>query len=311
MNRKLKKYLKVLTSLSAIESSIVRHLHLTYPLSDEWTVRVWYWIVFHRRLNLSSPTLFSEKLQWLKLHNRHTEYHSWVDKAAVKTYVADKIGAEYVVPAYGVWDSFDKIEWDKLPSEFVLKTTSGCGGSGVVVCKDKKSLDKTQAKKKLEHSFNKQDDKLLAEWPYRDVPKRIIAEQYLEDASGELRDYKFFCFNGKVRCFKIDFGRMVEHHANYYTPDGELLPFGESAYWPDFHTKVDMPINREKMIELAEKLSNEQPFLRVDFYEVNGKVYFGELTFYPASGLSHWTTKDADELLGSWINLKEINTHNG
>lgn len=308
MKKKVNQYLHTLTHLSDLEQAIVRRTHLPYLLSDEATIRLWWWIVFHKRINLQNPQGFGEKLQWLKLHNRREEYHTWVDKAAVKDYVASIIGNQYIIPTIGVYDIWEDV-LEAMPgfsNQFVIKTTHGCGGSGVVVCKDKATLDLNKARQRLARSMKKDDYKLHAEWPYKDLKKRYIVEQYLEDASGELRDYKFFCFNGKVRCFKIDFGRMVEHHANYYSPNGELLSFGEVAYWPDPHAKVDMPINREKMIELAEKLSNEQPFLRVDFYEVNGKVYFGELTFYPASGLSHWTTKDADALLGSWIDITKI-----
>jgi len=295
----------VLTDRSSLEQAFLRHSHLPYLLSDKWKIKIWWWAVFHKTIDLDHPIGFGEKLQWLKLHNRKTEYHKWVDKSLVKDYVASQIGEEYTIPTIGVYDNWKDFvtALPTFPEQFVVKTTHGCGGSGVVVCKDKATFNLRAANRQLKRSILKDDYKLHAEWPYKDLTKRFIVEQYLEDASGELRDYKFFCFNGKVKCFKIDFGRMVEHHANYYTPDGDLLPYGEVAYTPNPNAKVDMPKNREKMITLAETLAQEQPFLRVDFYEVNGKVYFGEITFYPASGLSHWTTEDADGILGSWIDL--------
>lgn len=303
MSKKIKKYFKVLVTPHSLMAAFLRRTKLPYLLSDKMTVRLWYWATFGRKLNLDNPQLFSEKLQWLKLYNRRPEYTTWVDKVAVKDYVANRIGVEHIIPTIGVWTSIDEIDWSQLPNQFVLKTTQGSGGSGVYVCKDKNQLDVHRVRHIVNHSTGKDDYRLLCEWPYRDVPRRILVEQYLEDKSGELRDYKFFCFNGKVKLFKIDFNRMVDHHANYYNCQAELQPFGEVAYWPDSNAQVEIPDQLDKMIKLAEKLADGQPFLRVDFYYVNGQIYFGELTFFPASGLSRWTTSDADALLGSWMDI--------
>ena len=149
----------------------------------------------------------------------------------------------------------------------------------------------------------------MREWPYKDVPKRIIAEKFMAPEkspdsvlkSSELLDFKFFCFNGKVRFFKVDFGRFVEHHANYYSPEGELLEFGEKGIEPDSNYPIELPDNLKEMISLAERLSKNKPFLRVDFYNVNGKIFFGELTFYPASGMGKWTTEEADMKIGDYL----------
>ena len=141
------------------------------------------------------------------------------------------------------------------------------------------------------------------EWPYRDVQPRIIAEPYLEDSTGQLTDYKFFCFNGEVRCFKIDFDRATEHRANYYTPDGELMRFGETICPPDYDRRIDMPTSLERMIVFAKKLSEGIPFVRVDFYEVNGHILFGELTLFPASGFGRFTDTAWDYKLGEWLEL--------
>lgn len=259
------------------------------------------------RLNLKNPKTFNEKLQWLKLYNRKPEYTTMVDKYAVKQYVANIIGEEYIIPTLGIWDKFDDIDFSTLPQQFVLKTTHGGGGGGVVICRDKNTFNKVDAKDRIESSMRSDIYKSLREWPYKDVPKRIIAEKFMaleqSVSLGELLDYKFFCFNGKVKFFKVDFGRFVEHHANYYSPDGKLLGFGERVCEPAPDYPIELPNNLGEMISLAEKLSAKEPFLRVDFYNVNGKIYFGELTFYPASGMGRWTTEEADIKIGGYLEL--------
>lgn len=255
--------------------------------------------------NLRHPCTFTEKLQWLKLHNRNSEYTKMVDKYAVKDYVSQIIGAEYVIPTLGVWDRPEHIEWETLPNKFVLKTTHGGGGCGIVICKDKESFDKQKAIDRLNRSL-KQDIYLsYREWPYKDVPKRILAEAFIEThpETENLRDYKFFCFNGEVKMFKIDFDRFIEHHANYYSEKGKLLPFGEKDFSPVSERILEMPSQLEKMILFAEKLSKGCPFLRVDFYENNHKLYFGELTFYPASGMGEFQPLEWDRKIGGFLCL--------
>lgn len=416
-------------------------------LPDATYLKLLYRFKMGHRLDLKNPQTFTEKLQWLKLYNRKPEYTKMVDKYAVKEYVAKKIGEEYIIPTLGVWDKPEDIDWASLPNKFVLKTTHGGGGGGVVICKDKATFDKTTAIAKLKESMSSDIYSGLREWPYKDVPKRIIAEKFmapekspapkdlldfkffcfngepkflyvsdspshslaflnidwsltdfgrddyhplnkiperpenleemlaiarklsagiphvrvdlynidkhiyfgeltlytgsgyipfnpkeydgqlgdlltLPNAIGggkyliingeikpfrpeydELKDYKFFCFNGKVRFFKVDFGRFVEHHANYYSPEGELLEFGEQGLEPDPNYPIELPNNLNEMISLAEKLSANVPFLRVDFYNLNGKIFFGELTFYPASGMLPWTTEEADMKIGKYLKL--------
>lgn len=259
------------------------------------------------RLDLNCPMTFNEKLQWLKLYDRKPEYTTMVDKYAVKKYVADIIGDDFIIPTLGVWDSFDEIEFDTLPNQFVLKTTHGGGGVGLVICKDKSTFDKSEAKRKLDASMRSDIYKSLREWPYKNVPKRILAETFLspkeKSAPADLLDYKFFCFNGEVKFFKVDFGRFVDHHANYYSPEGVLLDFGEQRLKPDAHYPIELPGNLDKMVSLAECLSKDIPFLRVDFYNVDGKIFFGELTFYPASGHGKWTSDDVDLSIGEYLKL--------
>lgn len=261
-----------------------------------------------------NPKTFTEKLQWLKLYNRRPEYTTMVDKYAVKDYVANIIGEEYIIPTLGVWNSAEEIDWDSLPKRFVLKTTHGGGSNGVWICKDKSKFDKHKCIKEIRASLRSDLYWLFREWPYKNVPKRIIAEEFIMESSlqisddnfDDLRDYKFFCFNGKVEVFKIDFNRQIYHQANYYTRDGELLPFGEVVCPPDLNKEMDFPENIGSMIELAERLSQDLPFARVDFYNVNGIVYFGEITFFPASGYGTFTSEDFNIMLGETLKLSKF-----
>ena len=255
-------------------------------------------------LNLRHPKTFSEKIQWLKLYNRRPEYTMMVDKYAVKKYVAQKIGDEYVIPTLGVWNNPEEIEWDKLPSRFVLKTTHGGGNYGVVVCKDKSQLDKQQVIEKLKVSLRQDISYYSCEWPYKKVPRRIIAEEYLDPTPDpDLLEYKIFCFNGKVRFLKVNLGRSSGLHINFYNLDFELLPFGEAWYPPNPEAEIKKPNNFDLMISLAERLSAGQPLLRVDLYNVNGRIYFGELTFFPASGLENYEPIDWDRKIGDMLEL--------
>lgn len=261
-------------------------------------------LMMGQKLNLKSPKTFNEKLQWLKLYNRNPEYTIMVDKYAVKEYVANIIGKEYIIPTIGVWNSVYEIDWESLPNQFVLKTTHGGGGGGVVICKDKSTFDKEKAIYKLQRSHNCDIYNSFREWPYKNVPKRIIAEKYIVDESGfDLKDYKFFCFNGIVKCFKIDFDRFIEHKANYYNRKAELLPFGERCFLPDFSRVFEKPRNFDKMLEIVEKLSQDIPFVRIDLYNNNGQIYFGEITFYPAGGMGKFEPIEWDEKLGNYICL--------
>ena len=269
---------------------------------DKLALKILYKNVFYKKLNLKNPQTFNEKLQWLKLYNRNPLYTTLVDKYAVKEYVANIIGEEHIIPTLGVWEKFDDIDFDVLPDKFVLKCTHSSGD--IVICKDKNAFDKAAAKKKLENFLKKDIYKIGREWPYKNVPRKIIAEKYMEDEIyHELRDYKFFCFDGVCKCFKVDFDRFIKHRANYYDKEKKLLPFGEKAYLPDIEKKIELNQNIDEMIGLSEKLAKNFSFLRVDFYNVNGKIYFGELTFYPTSGFGKFTDENGDRLLGDWITL--------
>lgn len=279
---------------------IHRYPELFKWMDDELYLKFFYRVVIGKRLNLDNPQTFNEKLQWLKLHDRKEIYTTMVDKYEAKKYVAERIGEEYIIPTLGVWDSFDDIDFDSLPNQFVLKCTHDSGG--LVICRDKSRFDKKAARKKINRSLKSNFFWFGREWPYKNVKPRIIAEKYMEDTrSSDLKDYKFFCFGGMAKCYKVDFDRFKEHHANYFDMDGNLLPFGEKICPPLFDRKLNTPRNVEVMHQLAEKLSSQVSFLRVDFYDVDGNTYFGELTFYPASGLGQFTSDEWNQKLGEWI----------
>ena len=253
-------------------------------------------------LNLHTPVTYTEKLQWLKLYDHRPEYTTMVDKYAVKEYVAEKIGAEYVIPLLGVWDRAEDIDFDALPELFVLKTTHDSGG--IVVCRDKASLNIAAARKKLRYFLNRNYYDHNREWPYKNVPHRIIAEMYMEDSSlKELRDYKFFTFGGKPKVLYIAQGRGSggETVADFFDMEFNHLPFTidhDMAPIPP-----EKPANFELMKELAAKLSEGTPQLRVDFYEVDGKVYFGEMTFFHCSGMAPFHPEEWDRIFGDWVTL--------
>ncbi len=257
--------------------------------------------VMHRFLNIRKPKTYNEKLQWLKLHDRNPKYTKMVDKYEAKKIVADIIGEEYIIPTLGVWDTVDEIDLDVLPNSFVLKTTHDSGG--VVVCKDKSTFDFDAAKRKLDNNLHTNFYYISREWPYKNVTPRIIAEQYLEDEiDPDLKDYKVYTFNGVAKLVFVASERgKGTTKADYFDKDFNKLDFS----WGYPHAKVcpNKPVNFEKMIEFAEKLSEDTYTLRVDFYEVNGKLYFGELTLYDGSGFAKFEPEEWDSILGSWVKL--------
>ena len=252
--------------------------------------------------NWNNPVTFNEKLQWLKLYDRRPIYTQMVDKFEAKKYVANIIGEEYIIPTLGVWEKGEDINFDSLPNQFVLKTTHDSGS--IVICKDKNVLDKKSAILTMNNSLKRKFYAITREWPYKNVKPRIIAEQYMVDESGvELKDYKFFCFNGKPKILKVDFNRFVKHQANYYDLDWNLLPFIEHGYPSDSNFIIKKPNNLHKMIDFAQKLSQDIPFVRVDFYNINEEIYFGEITFYPNSGVRNFIPKEWNFKIGNLIKL--------
>ena len=277
-------------------------------LSDEDYVKLATKVYFEKEIDLDNPVTFNEKLQWLKLYDRKPQYTTMVDKYLAKKYVADIIGERYIIPTLGVWDSPDEINFDILPNEFVLKCNHDSGG--LYICKDKQGLstdDICRVKQTLKKFFETDYYRYRREWPYKDIKRKIIAEQYMVDESGyELKDYKIYCFNGEPRMILVCKNRFGQggHTEDYYDLQWNHLPIRQADH---MNSTCDIPVPEclSEMIVLAKKLSIDTKFVRVDFYVVQGKIYFGELTFFPASGFFKFIPKTWDEKLGRLIVLPE------
>lgn len=278
---------------------------LSRLIPDRIYLQIVYFKHFRRFINFNNPKTFNEKIQWLKLNYRNEEYTKLVDKYRVKQYITKLIGEEYVIPTLGVWNNVDDIDFKSLPEKFVLKCNNDSGG--IVICKNKKDFDEAKAKSFLKERLKNNGYWYGREWPYKNVKPCIIAEKYMEDSiSKDIKDYKFFCFNGSMEFFDIDIDRFIEHRANYYDRNGNFLPFGKTYCPPDYTKKIEMPKNLDKMIELAETISHNTVLSRIDFYEIDGQVYFGEITFYLGSGFSPFTDEKWDYKLGDMIDLPNI-----
>ena len=304
---------KITTAINLIKhnrnefiASILTCFNFLFP--DKLYLSLLYRLKMGHWIDWNNPKTFSEKLQWLKLNDRNPEYTNMVDKHTVKEYVAKIIGEEYIIPTLGVWDRLEDIDWDKLPQKFVLKTTHGGGGSGVVICKDKTTFDKNDAIAKLKKSLNECIYKTLREWPYKNVDKKIIAEEYLSDFSeynqGGLTDYKFYCFNGKAYKVMLCIDRD-KNDTKFYSFDKEwnLLRHNKRGLAAPENFTLPKPHRMDEMFKIAEDLSKELPFARVDLYFANNQIYFSEITFYPDSGLDSNILPDINKLYGSMIEL--------
>ncbi|HOO22379.1 MAG TPA: ATP-grasp fold amidoligase family protein [Clostridia bacterium] len=273
-------------------------------LPDKLYLKLMYYFKTGKKLNLKNPQTYNEKIQWLKLHDRNPLYATLVDKYAVKKYVADTIGEEYVIPLLGVWEKSEDIDFDKLPDEFILKTTHDSGTH--VICKDKKSFDYDEAQHILNHRLKQNYYKFFREWAYKDVKPRIIAEELLQTADNTLPvDYKFFCFDGKADCVMVCVGRGTGKTRFYFfDKDWNLLRLNPAGIAAAEDFTLPKPAKINEMFDLAEKLSQGIPFVRIDLYCENDKIYFGEFTFYPSAGFDKNLLPETDLLLGSKINLR-------
>ena len=232
-----------------------------------------------------------------------------VDKYAVKEYVAGIIGEECVIPTLGIWDKVEDIEWEKLPSQFVLKTTHGGGSLGVVICKDKATFNRHEAVKLLRRNMKGSDWSIQLEWPYKNVPHRIIAETYIEPSSAvkDLVDYKWYCFNGEPKFCQVIQGRTSKENIDFFDIEWKHQVFvGLNPYAKNSKTIPQRPQKLHRQIDIARALSKSIPFSRIDLYETANQVLFGEITFYPLSGLGLFRPLDYDLRLGELIDLSKI-----
>lgn len=269
-------------------------------LPDRQYLKLLYKYRMNKKLDLKNPKALSEKIQWLKLYDRKDIYTTMVDKHDAKLFISEKVGSEYVIPTIGVWDSFDEIDFDKLPEKFVIKTTHDSGS--VFICQNKNEFDLTKVKEALNKSLKRNYYYNCREWPYKNVKPRIIVEEFVEDLS-ELVEYKVFCFNGKAKMVLVCKGKAHsdERTNDYCDLDLNRLPF--TVLYPNSKSDLPRPKELDKMIELSEKLSENVPFLRNDFYLSNGKIYVGELTFFHNAGTKKFEPEEWDYKLGEWLEL--------
>lgn len=271
-------------------------------LPDKIFLRIRYYHAFKKSLNLKHPRTFNEKLQWLKLNDRNSIYTQMADKYKVREYVSKKIGKQFLIPLINVWDSVEEIDFNILPDQFVLKTTHDSGG--VRICKDKRKFNFEEATHFLGERMKKNYYYCGREWPYRDVKPRIIAEKYMADESNyELKDYKIFNFNGEPKFIQVDCDRFSNHKRNIYDIDWNLLNF-KYNYENETQKIIEKPIVLKKMLNLARKLSENTKFLRTDFYVINDKIYFGELTFYPEAGFGKFIPESIDLEIGKLLEIE-------
>lgn len=273
-------------------------------MPDEPFLKLKYWACLGKKLNLDNPKTYNEKLQWLKLHDHKPEYSKMVDKYEAKKYVADRIGEQYIIPTLGVWDRFEDIDFARLPNQFVLKCTHDSGG--LVICRDKASLDIVAARKKINRSLEKNYYLQSREWPYKNVIPRVIAEQYMEDTeTGELKDYKVWCFNGVPKMILVCTGRFSPSglKEDFYDCEWHHLECHRSLH-KQSESEIQKPAVLEDMLKQAAALATGLPFSRIDFYQVSSQLKFGEITFFPSSGFQNFVPEQFDAILGDWLSVK-------
>lgn len=278
-------------------------------LPDRAILRMLWWVRTGKKLNDKTPKSFNEKIQWLKIYNHDPKLNLFVDKYAVREYVKDILGESCLIPLIGVWDDPDEIDFNLLPSQFVLKCNHNAA-IGLCICRNKENLDEGHVVKELKRGLRKNFYYSSREWAYKDVRRKVICEKYMEDSSGKgLRDYKFFCFNGVAKFVYLSEG--LENHdtakISFYDLDGNEMPFKRKDYAP-FSEKPSFPKNFNELIDSANKLatSTKLPFVRIDLYSIDNKMYFSEITCYPNSGFIPFDPDEWDDKVGSWMDLSKF-----
>lgn len=278
---------------------------ITRCLPDRIYLSIAYRAKLGRRLDLNDPKTFNEKIQWIKLNRHDPVLNTLVDKYLVKDVVANIIGKEYIIPTIGAWTSFDEIDFSTLPNQFVLKCNHD--SHSVVICQDKEKLDYEAAKKRLEGGLKRNYFWHGREWAYKDVKPMIIAEPYIADQNDELVDYKFFCFKDFVDSVMVCSDRKSGDPKFYFVDkEWNVLKYNKRAIENPEGFVVDKPKNLDEMYELAKKLSvfSKMPFVRIDLYNVDGRIYFGEFTFSPDNGMDPNILESTDEYFGKMMNLE-------
>ena len=278
---------------------------LTKDMPDEEFLIRKYKATMGRDLSLEKPVTFNEKLQWLKLHDRRPEYTVMADKFAVRQYIAEKLGEEYLIPLLGAWDDPDEIDFDQLPDQFVLKCNHN-SGLGMCICKDKSQLDIEKVRSELRKGLKEDYYQKTREWVYKNVPRKIICEKFMTNGGHELEDYKIHNFNGEAKFVLVCRDRFSDTGLteDFFTPEWEHMPVKRPKL-ANASVPIPRPEQLEQMLEFSRILSENIPFVRTDFYVIEGKVYFGEITFFPASGMAPFQPARWDATIGSWLKLPE------
>jgi hypothetical protein len=276
---------------------------LSCLLPDKLYLKIKFRYMTGETLNFKSPQTFNQKLQWLKLYNRNPLYTKLVDKYEVRKYIAETIGEEYLIPLIDVYNDVDEIDWSELPNQFVLKCTHGSGAN--IICTDKGKLDIQEAEKQLKKWMKRNWYWHGREWPYKNVKPRIICEKFLTEnpSTSALTDYKFFCFHGEVKFCQVIRNRGANETIDFYDIHWNHMPFTGLRNLPNSKVNYPKPENYFEMINLAKKLSSGLPFIRVDFYNLGGKILFGELTFFPMSGFGSFYPIEWNKIIGDLINI--------
>lgn len=268
--------------------------------SDKLYIKVFYRLAMHEKLNLEKPVSYTQKIQWLKLNNTNPLYSKMVDKFAVKEIIAKKMGEEYLIPLLGVWDNFESIDFDLLPTQFVLKTTHDSGN--VIICKDKETFDFAKARKKLTKALNSNYFYKTREYPYKHAVPRIIAEKYMHDETQEeLTDYKFFCFHGLPELLQINSNKGKEKQVNFYDMDFNLLELTSDQ--GETNRLLRKPRKFNEMVGIAKMLSKDLIHVRIDLYCINDQIFFGEYTFHNSGGIMNFSPPEWNKKLGDMIVL--------
>lgn len=280
------------------------HKGLLNWLPDKTYLQLAYRIRMGRKLDLRAPKTFNEKMQWLKLYDRKPEYTTFVDKYEAKKYVAKKIGDEHIIPTLGVWDTFDQINFDKLPDQFVLKCTHDSGG--LVIVKDKAKLDIESTRRRINRSLKSNFYWISREWPYKNVKPRIIAETYMTDNNYyNLPVYKVFCFNGVPKVIQtIQNDKQSNESIDYFDTDWNLLELKQN--FPNSSEPYSRPNNLDIMIQIAKILSCGHNYIRIDLYSIDNSIYFSEYTFFSDSGLAQFYPEGWDVTLGEWMQFTDL-----
>lgn len=303
------KLLKIFKDRTYVLRKLLRIAYSKGFINEKNFLEYLYYLYERKRIDLSYENyqtleLFNEKLQWLKLYDQNPLYSILADKVAVKDWVKSKIGEEFVIPTIGIFKNEKEIDFDTLPQKFVVKCNHN-SGLGMYICKDKTKFNKNKILRDLNKGLKEKFYKRNAELVYKNIEPKIIVEKLIETENGEdLKDYKFFCFNGEPKYIEVDSDRFTTHKRDFYNEKWEKLDL--AICYPPTNQLNTPPENFSKMLTLASILSKDIPFVRVDFYNTRGKIYFGEMTFFHGGGFEKFSSQSWEKQFGSHIDIEHL-----